>query len=91
MSPYDRAHTISCLTLIETVCLIFYRFDNISSQIKLLTNNKSFSDTNNLYLSYSLKTRLVIPKNCYRFLYNISAHLSLILNTNSIVHTTHDN
>jgi len=33
MSPFDRAHTTSYLTLIETMCLIFYRFRDIAGYL----------------------------------------------------------
>ena len=148
MSPYDRAHTTSCLTLIETVCLSFtvltsyqvklmmmivliaaskrqipircnghitcdftrevksslekkniteqtYAFNIIfqvfcpfSCQIKLLTNNKSFSDTNNLYLSYSLKTRLVIPKKLLQI--SLQYFCTPFIDFEHKLHRTHD-
>jgi len=33
MSPFDRAHTTSYSTLIETMCLSFYRFRDIADYL----------------------------------------------------------
>ena len=33
MSPFDRAHTTSYSTLIETVCLFFYHFRDIAGYL----------------------------------------------------------